>query len=57
MKMLKHKLLKEMLNYKILKEYFFIIKFSENNFVFLLIKNIGSITYLRKKISKATSHV
>ena len=45
--MLKYKLLKEKINYKLLKRVFLsLLKFSDDNFIFLFIKNIGSKTYL-----------
>ena len=45
--MLKYKLLKEMISYKLLKMIFLLLlKFDKDSFVFLFINNTGSRTYL-----------
>ena len=45
--MLKYKLLKEMINYKLLKRVFLsLLKFDENNFIFLFINDTRSRNYL-----------
>ena len=45
--MLKYKLLKEMISYKLLKRVFLsLLNFDEDNFVFLFINDTGSRTYL-----------
>ena len=45
--MLKYKLLKEMISYKLLKRVFLLLlKFDDDNFVFLFINDIESRTYL-----------
>ena len=46
--MLKYKLLKEMISYKLLKRVFLsLLKFDDDNFVFLFINDTESRTYLR----------
>ena len=45
--MIKYKLLKEIINYKLLKMIFLsLLKFDESNFIFLFIKGIKSKIYL-----------